>query len=177
MSIKFSKNTEKYYTVHSNIDLDLIAGVCKDESSPRAKNKTQTEEGFREAIIQLKDIFHNLNDTKLLEYYMKGVDKNDSETIRWKMSAFYSELELKCPTYHFAKRYAELSSNHSNVFFYELTHTSEGPAFEKEFGVPHGSDLVFVFGLPLLKPNDYSKEDLVFSKQVMKYWTDFSKYG
>ena len=175
--MKMNKNMKKVDPGFSNIDLDLIAGVCKDESSLTAKNKSPSIEGFREAITQLEVLFHNLNDTKLLEYYMKGVDKNDSDTIRWKLSAFYSELELKCPTYHFAKRYAERSSNQTNVFFYELTHTSKGPAYEKEFGVPHGSDLVFVFGLPLLKPNDYSKEDLVFSKQVMKYWTDFAKYG
>ena len=161
-----------------------MAGVTKDEGSilaflnfPNLFNKTITEEDFEEFIDKLNPQFHNLNAKQIKDFYLKNVNKNSSDAIKWKMYDLYGDLLLKCPTYLFAKRYAERSSNETNVFFYELTHQAKGAAYEHEFGVYHGADIDFVFGLPLRKPNDYSEEDIEFSKQVIKYWTHFAKYG
>ncbi|CAG2119201.1 unnamed protein product, partial [Medioppia subpectinata] len=46
------------------------------------------------------------------------------------------------------------------------------------FGVTHGDELQFVFGLPFLYPQKTDTEvDKQFSRDVMKMWTDFAKYG
>ena len=51
-----------------------------------------------------------------------------------------------------------------------------GETTEKEMGIPHGSDIEFVFGLTLLNPES-TPENREFSKLFMKYWTHFAKYG
>ena len=170
---------------YENLDLEVMAGVTKNEGSllaltqmPSLFNKTLTEEDFKQFIgIVNTNMFHNLNATKIIDYYLKNVDKKSSDAIKWRIIDFYGHLLIQCPTYLFAKEYAERSSNGTNVFFYELTHTSKSAALVKKFGVDHGAELDFVFGLPLLKPKNYTQDDFDFSKQVMKYWTDFAKYG
>ena len=102
---------------------------------------------------------------------------NDSDAIKWKLSDFVGDLMMKCPTYHFAKRYAEQSSDETNVFFYELTHKASDMIKGLDLGIYHGADIELVFGSLLLKPETTSEENIRFSKEVMKLWTDFAKYG
>ena len=92
---------------------------------------------------------------------------------------------IKCPSFKFAKMYSE-RTNKANIYLYELTYgvTSKsllkGILFdfvESTFGVIHGMELFFVFGLPLIEPQEYQQNDIKLSKEIMKHWTDFAKYG
>ena len=172
------------------IDLDLLAGVTKNEgstlvyySNPQLFNKTLTKDDFK-SFVQLSDnIFHNIDIKNITKFYMNDINDNDSEAIKWKFYDFYGDILIVCPTYLFAKRYAQHSTRRDNVFFYEFTYTVD-KEIEKQFGVYHGSELPFVFGLPLTGsagplPNatHFSKKDIEFSKQIIKYWTNFAKYG
>ena len=111
------------------------------------------------------------------EYYLKNVNTSNSEAIKFKIWDFYGDIFMKCPTYLFAKTYAKKSTNKTNVYFYEWTHTKGTAEQEKKSGVPHGAEVGFVFGLDLLAPNSVSKENLELTKNVVKYWTNFAKYG
>ena len=90
---------------------------------------------------------------------------------------FFGDLVIKCPTYLFAKRYAEQSSHDSNVYFYEFTHSLKQLIPGVDLGVYHGSDLFFLFGLPLLEPKTTSEANIRFTKDIVIQWTDFAKYG
>ena len=87
------------------------------------------------------------------------------------------DIGLKCPTYLFAKQYAEHSTPQTNVFFYELTYEGNDFGPSLDLGIFHGADLEFVFGLDLLNPNKTSEQNIEFTKQFLKLWTDFAKMG
>ncbi|XP_054165691.1 acylcarnitine hydrolase-like [Oppia nitens] len=125
-------------------------------------------------------MFHNLNATSIADIYV--ANKTDSHDLEWIVYDLYGDLLMNCPTYLFAKNYAlnTGANKHSNVYFYEQTYRR---AYGKDdpmarFGVTHGADIDFVFGLSFIKPLKTDTEIYVqFSRQVMKMWTDFAKYG
>ncbi|CAG2119951.1 unnamed protein product, partial [Medioppia subpectinata] len=86
-----------------------------------------------------------------------------------------------CPTYLFAKRFAQTVKESQRVYFYELLYKSEWFAKQNNcsatMGICHSMEIPFVFGLPLLDPHNYSPEDINYSNVVMKMWTTFAKTG
>ena len=163
-----------------NEGLDLIAGITKDEGSSIANSlrdifiKNYTMKDFDNFFKLIDNAFHDLSLKNITDFYFKGKNMSDSNTIKYVITDVFGDIMVKCPTYLFAKRYAERSK--TNVFFYELTHSTRGPLFEMIAGITHGADIEFVMGLILLNPKT-TAEDKEFSKKVMKYWTDFAKYG
>ena len=107
------------------------------------------------------------------EYLKK---ENDHDKIKWAMMDSLGDFLFYCSTYFMAKGYAEDTNHKTNVFFYELTHSTLGKESDKEIGIPHGADIAFVFGQPFFDESS-TTENREFSRVVMKYWTDFAKYG
>ncbi|XP_054165692.1 cholinesterase-like, partial [Oppia nitens] len=108
-------------------------------------------------------------------------NKTGTHDLLWAEFDVFGDLMMACPTYQFAKNYAQhTSAEHSNVYFYEITYHrtySKGDPLEY-FDVSHGADLPFVFGLPLIDPQKTDTEnDIKFTRDVMKMWTNFAKYG
>ena len=160
------------------IDLDIIAGVTKTEGSLASNLKPNpTKKDFVDFVRAQTYRLNGMNVDKVTEYYLRNVTTSDSEAIKFKIWDFFGDIIMKCPTYLLAKTYAKKSGNKSNVYFYEWTHTKGSAESEKKNGVPHATDVGFVFGLDLLTPNTVSKENLKFTENVIKYWTDFAKYG
>ena len=162
--------------------MDIIAGITKDEGSNMASLyfedplKNFTKDDFIEFVKLTSSTFPNMNLDQVTGFYLKNTNLNDSDAIKWKIFDFYGDILIKCPTYMFAKRYAEQSVPETNVFFYELTYTTNEIYNGQNMGVRHGAEIEFVFGLLLLETNT-SETDIEFSKRVVKYWTDFAKYG
>lgn len=44
-------------------------------------------------------------------------------------------------------------------------------------GATHSEEIQFVLGYPLLNNDDYTAEEMKLSKEMMKYWTNFARYG
>ena len=63
-----------------------------------------------------------MNVENITEFYLKNTDINDSNAIKSKLLTFSVIFPSNCPTYLFAKRYAEHSLPETNVYFYQLTH-------------------------------------------------------
>ena len=127
------------------------------------------------------NVFHNIDINTVYDFYLSGMTSKDANAFKWKIYDYYGDILIKCPTYLFAKRYAMQSHRSDHVFFYHLTYTCD-KAQAQEFGVFHAADLPFVFGQPLIAepPHNafkYTDEDIEFSKQIIKYWTNFAKYG
>ena len=108
--------------------------------------------------------------------YLKNLNYSEPNAVRFALFKSFGDLAIACPTYFFAKLFSQVSDPKTNTFLYELTHSSNGKQFEDSLGVIHSADLAFVFGAPLLTPTA-TEEDRQFSAVVMKYWTDFAKYG
>lgn len=48
---------------------------------------------------------------------------------------------------------------------------------DREYGVCHEDDLIFVFGRPFANPKAYTDGDRKVSLQMMKVWADFARTG
>ncbi len=79
-------------------------------------------------------------------------------------------------------------ANVNDVYLYYFTHTpsisfyTAGNIQPKWLGATHGEELQFVFGYPFDTPTYldfhlYPEDEMTFSYQVMKYWTNFAKTG
>ncbi|XP_023235269.1 acetylcholinesterase-like [Centruroides sculpturatus] len=81
---------------------------------------------------------------------------------------------FKCPTNFLAEKLAEKKFN---VFHYTFKHRSGTNIYPKWTGVPHFEEVQFVFGVPLLKTNEYTVEEQEFSRNLIELWTSFAKTG
>lgn len=41
----------------------------------------------------------------------------------------------------------------------------------------HGDEINYIFGEALNPAFDYTEEEKLFSRRMMRYWTNFAKYG
>ena len=165
-----------------NEDEGSLLSLLFDPTLPVSKVDRQR---FKRFINILNQVLCSLDANRVTNFYLNNVNPNDSNAIRWRIYDFFGDLINKCPTYKFAKLYAE-HTNRSKVFFYQLTYSpkAKNPLKQNIFdftdtnlGVFHGLELAFIFGVPLLMPEDYDENDIRMSRQFMKHWTNFAKYG
>ncbi|CAG2105294.1 unnamed protein product [Medioppia subpectinata] len=165
-----------------NKDIDLIAGITRNEGSVFinyvVKDPTHMVLTDFYTAVKAMDLmgYHNVNVRKVTEHYLKGVNTSDSQALRTALGSLIGDLTLGCPTYLFAKRFAQTVKESQRVYFYELLYRAEYFAkmlsCTSTMGICHGVDVAFVFGEPLLHPNDYSSEDIYYSNVVIKMWTN-----
>ncbi|CAG2113216.1 unnamed protein product, partial [Medioppia subpectinata] len=170
-----------------NSDIDLMAGIVRNEGSLFLPSIIQnpsniTLMGFKIGVFKLDVIYHGINEFIINQYYLKGVNSSDPLALRWALSALLGDLTLGCPTYLFARQLAAGVVDTHRVYFYEFDYESRLFANitgcnTKTMGVCHEAELPFVFGLPFINTKDFSPQDLVFSREVMRLWTKFAKDG
>ncbi|CAG2107746.1 unnamed protein product [Medioppia subpectinata] len=171
-------------------DIDLMAGITSTEGSVLSKlyiapnREVYTLDDFLSGVKASDDMFHGIDVHKLTAYYLKGVDTSSTPALKRAFYKFYGDLFMKYPTYLFARQMATTVGNRHNIYFYELSYQSQFFAKhfqcdDKESAVGHGMDLPFVFGIPLLTQmaDSFDETDRRFSRDVMRMWTNFAKYG
>lgn len=84
------------------------------------------------------------------------------------------DFHFLCPTVDFANIYA---IGQQDVFFYYYTHRSSIHHWPKWLGVMHGDEISFVFGEPLNQNKNFTVEEKVLSRKILKYWSNFAKYS
>ena len=161
-----------------------MAGMTSDEDSGMVSHifpdvHNLTVEGFKFLMSGVNQIYHGLDPEKVSNFYLKNIDPKDPGASVRAFEVFLGDLTLKCSTYLFAKQFATNAPS-KNVYSYMLT-------FESQFmtnatGCPpgkvcHSADIPFVFGQPFLNPDLFSHEESVFSRDIMKMWTNFAKTG
>lgn len=87
------------------------------------------------------------------------------------------------PTIKSGILHSKFPSRKASTYFYQFHYASEA-ASVGELGCPHGDDLAFVFGAPLVPgaelgffPTNYTKAEASFAETVITLWTNFAKYG
>ncbi|XP_070577219.1 acetylcholinesterase-like [Ptychodera flava] len=81
---------------------------------------------------------------------------------------------ISCPTLDFASVYAEAGYP---VFLYHFEHRSERSPWPEWYGVLHGDEIQYVFGLTSIPGGNYGQTDDTVSRRIRKYWTNFAKTG
>ena len=62
-------------------------------------------------------------------------------------------------------------------FRYFYNHKSSNDPWPSWSGSKHGDEVEMVFGSPLQNPKKYKSEEVKFSKDIIKYWTNFVRTG
>lgn len=69
----------------------------------------------------------------------------------------------------------------SKTYFYHFAHSTQYSDYCSKLGSIHGEDMFYVFGLPLFINKsgeaNFTESEVLLSKIVMTYWTNFAKYG
>ncbi|CAG2100128.1 unnamed protein product, partial [Medioppia subpectinata] len=169
-ALSLAKSVAK--NLNCSSDEDKWLECLKAVDAERLKSETPTTL----AAIEL----HDVNATKMTEFYLRDVDADNSDELKTAFYELYTDVSMRCPTYLFARQYAQHSPD-SRVYFYDFSYQSlnayrwgcVGP----QMGVCHGAEEEFMFGVPLMYPKTFTPLDAQFARTVTKMWIDFAKTG
>ncbi|CAG2114712.1 unnamed protein product, partial [Medioppia subpectinata] len=159
-----------------NKDMDIMVGVMRNEGSSLINTlikPNQTLKDYQEFVALVDTIYHNFDIKRVEEFYLKQYivkqskqkQINNSDAILWAEYDLFGDVCITCPTYRFAKAYAQLGGA-GGVYFYEQTFQRKSFLDEKLYGVTHQADVDYVFGAPLLYPTiTDTTNDTQFSRQ------------
>ncbi len=84
------------------------------------------------------------------------------------------DFHFLCPVVDFASTYA---LNGQDVFLYHFTQRSSNHLWPEWMGVMHGDEISFVFGEPLNPKKNFTDEEKVLTRKILKYWSNFARYS
>jgi carboxylesterase type B len=84
-----------------------------------------------------------------------------------------ADYHFICPALDFAGTFA---TNQQDVFFYYFTQRATTHLWPDWFGVLHADEIQFVFGEPLYPQANFTEEEKVFTRKLLKYWSNFARY-
>ncbi|KAG8450048.1 hypothetical protein GDO86_016655 [Hymenochirus boettgeri] len=110
----------------------------------------------------------------ILLYYTDWTIEQDPAYYRDAMKAIAGDYYFVCPLLEFTKKNSEIVNN---AYLYFFQHRSSRLAWPQWMGVLHGYEIEFVFGMPLNTTLNYTKEEQILSRTMMRYWGNFAKTG
>ncbi|XP_053561539.1 cholinesterase [Bombina bombina] len=162
----------------------LLLGVTKDDGNPFAimgvpgfSLKNESLITFTQLQAGLRHYFHSFGDLateSILLQYTNWEDVDNQEKNRKAMEQVVTDHFFLCPTKLFANK---LSEHKNSVYFYVYDHRISNEVWPEWMGTVHGAELPILFGKPLIASNNYTESEKVFSKRIMKFWTNFARYG
>ncbi|XP_051900454.1 acetylcholinesterase isoform X2 [Pristis pectinata] len=106
--------------------------------------------------------------------YTDWMDEHNGIKNRDAMDDLVGDHNVICPLMHFAHKYSEFGNG---IYMYFFDHRASNLAWPEWMGVIHGYEIEFVFGLPLEKRLNYTPEEEMLSRKIMRYWSTFAKTG
>ena len=185
------KSYDAVKTGRFNSEVSILAGVTQDEgsflvshwfdkfnSSSSKFNQNVKDYVFHE-IDNLKHLESESERKKVIDFYLSN--ETNVDMIKNKTGQIFGDYIITCPTYFMPKDMV-LWSGDNKVYLYKLTYKANSSLLginqnETWLGVYHGADIEFVFGLPFMIPQMYSKQEQQFSLLIMNLWTNFAKTG
>jgi len=111
------------------------------------------------------------------DFYISNIDESNQKALRQRFSAIYSDLLIKCPTYYFAKAYAEATVS-DKTYFYVSSYKSKHTRCDQDWmSVCHIDDMPFMMGTPIAQKSSFNETDYDYSLMVTQIFTDFAKTG
>nr|XP_020010720.1 pyrethroid hydrolase Ces2e-like [Castor canadensis] len=109
----------------------------------------------------------------LMEEYMGDIE--DPQILQANFHEMMGDFMFVMP----ALQVAHFQRSHAPVYFYEFQHQS---SIFKDIRPPHvkadhGDEVSFVFGYFLNSNSDFTEEEELLSRRMMKYWANFARNG
>lgn len=93
---------------------------------------------------------------------------------RWAMEQIISDMLIACGVVDVAQRESEAQSP---VYAYTFAYRPRKLSSPEWTGVPHGSDLLFLFGTQAAGNQNFTEAEAALSRRVMWYWAEFARSG
>ncbi|XP_034613467.1 acetylcholinesterase-like [Trachemys scripta elegans] len=93
------------------------------------------------------------------------------------MAHIISDYHVVCPI---AKTAGQMAEAGSPVYAYTFTHRPSGLSSPKWMGVPHGSEVPYLFGTLASvggANHTHTEAEVALSRRVMRYWAEFARSG
>ncbi|XP_023241644.1 acetylcholinesterase-like [Centruroides sculpturatus] len=163
-------------------EVDVLIGEVSDEGSfflSMLKPEFIREDDPKLKKSEAKDLLSKFYETEgesldRIEQDYLDVSEEDYHSILKNTIMAFGDGLVTCPIIHLAKK---LSSGNRNIYHYTFNHTRIKSGTKKWMGVPHSEDVYFVFGMPFVNEDEYTTEELEFSKSIIDMWTSFAKTG
>ncbi|KAL1476682.1 hypothetical protein MTO96_036331 [Rhipicephalus appendiculatus] len=162
--------------------VDVVLGVTEDEGvlsliyPPRiellADNVESADEKFKRSLHESVFSWLKMDFSEMLEKYI--AEAQDKSSLRRGYVDYLSDSVFVCPM-HFS---AEKHANHRQaVYSYVFGHKSAKNALRAWMGTPHGFDLNYIFGAPLIDQERFDDEDAAVSEIVVTALKTFAATG
>ncbi|KAM4013204.1 cholinesterase-like [Anomaloglossus baeobatrachus] len=163
---------------------EILIGGTKDDGNPftvsgtpgfsREHDSLITTEQLIQGITRFFPIAGDIGIESILFEYKDWEDEDNLEKNREAMELILRDYYMICPMKHFAD---EMAKRKTNVYFYEFNHRSSQEVWPEWMGVLHGAILPFMFGKPLSKGSNFTEEEQLLSKRILKVWGNFARTG
>ncbi|XP_026791834.2 acetylcholinesterase [Pangasianodon hypophthalmus] len=194
-------------------DTQILLGVNQDEGSyfliygapgfSKDNDSLISREDFLQGVRMSVPHANDIGLEAVILQYTDWMDEDNPLKNREAMEDIVGDHNVICPLQHFARSYAQYSSNPAQtgttgqgnfgwansgpasnsghaqvaVYLYLFDHRASNLAWPEWMGVIHGYEIEFVFGLPLEKRLNYTVEEEKLSRRMMRYWANFARTG
>ncbi|XP_071970214.1 cholinesterase-like [Engystomops pustulosus] len=169
---------------HNIKKIDILIGGTKDDGNPftiwgapgfsREHDSLITTEQLIQGITRFFPTAGDIGTESILFQYKDWKDEHNMEKNREAMELILRDYYMICPMKYFAN---EMLNHDTNIYFYEFNHRSSQEVWPEWMGVLHGAILPFMFGKPLSKGRNFTEEEQILSKRIMKVWGNFARIG
>ncbi|XP_065419299.1 acetylcholinesterase-like [Chrysemys picta bellii] len=172
---------------HDQPIIPILTGITANEGSyllsgsvPSVKLENASSIGWHELLKLVRLIAPGAPEKAtqaMAQQYRQEGEKQGEAQYRWAMEQIIGDYAIVCPVAKVAGREAEAGNP---VYAYYFTHRSSGLSSPEWMGVPHSSDLLFMFGtLASVRGTNYmhTEAEAGLSRRVMRYWAEFARSG
>lgn len=162
---------------------DLIVGVTTDEGAT-ALLYPRRHELLSEKIEGLDEAYFNRSIHEVIFSWLKNNSSSNLATytaearnkaaLRRAYVDFLSDRTFVCPKHFTAEGH---SKRGQSVFSYVFDYLSAKSSLPTWISTPHGWDLAYILGLPLVQKKQYNEYDAVMSETYMRMLSTFASTG
>ncbi|KAI2801626.1 hypothetical protein BLOT_009440 [Blomia tropicalis] len=169
-----------------NRDIDLMYGVCKDEGTgfvflffPETLNPAFeiTKEEAKKFAVRFFTSFNFHNGQEVADFYIDKLNSNATQDeFKIALGNLVGDFILTCPSILFGEEFYSHSAQKQPTYSYRLMQASDtmNTFFPKWIGVPHATDLFFLFPDPSVH---LSPREAALSHVMIRAWSNFAKTG
>lgn len=157
------------YKNHEHNKVSALLGNTADEGQEFISDLNITKKTYHE---ELKKHFPGW----LVWLTAPDPGKTDDEALKAAIS-FESDIRFKWDMWSWAKLASEQKDNKVYVYQFSKSPPILSNSDQAGWGATHGSDLYYVFGKLDQRNRDWTADDYRLSSAMIKYWTNFAKYG
>lgn len=102
--------------------------------------------------------------------------KNNPQKVAEHIDRIFTEVAFLCPDMTMVQSFTRKVD--TKIYYYRfMPKASSRKNMIWAKGATHSEEIQFVLGHPLINSDDYTTDELNLSKEMMRYWTNFARYG